>query len=338
MAKKKSKTHLSKQRIIAVLIAVAVLVLIYACLEPSVIEELGLPVLKTPVPQETAEAKPTAKPTKPPKSDKTEASAAPSEKALTAHILDVGQGDSILLISPNGKTMLVDTSESKYYDVIDAYLTELGIEKLDVVVATHPHTDHIGGMAKVINNYEIGTFYMPNVAHTSATFEKMLTALEENDVKVRQAEATDNSFIEWDEEVEIRILSPVINADYGDDFNDWSVILRVKYGETSILLTGDAEEYAEWYALNSFPAEYFDAAVLKLGHHGSSTSTSPEFFEAVSPDYAVGSMGEDNEYGHPHDEIVELLLDEAVPFFRTDKEGTIVVAMDGEEVKITTEK
>lgn len=331
---KKSKKHPSKQRIIALIIALAVLALIYAFVEPSVLEEAGLPVHDAePTPTQPVESS-----TPVPAPSSGEKRASPLEGTLTAHILDVGQGDSILLISPSGKTMLVDASENKYFEDIDECLRELGIEKLDVVVATHPHSDHIGGMANVINNYEIGTFYMPNVAHTSATFEKMLAALENNDVKVRPAEATDDSFIEWDDEVEVRILSPVINADYGDDFNDWSVILRVKYGETSILLTGDAEEYAEWYALNSLPIEYFDATVLKLGHHGSSSSTSPEFFDAVSPDYAVGSMGKDNEYGHPHDEIVEMLLDEGIPFFRTDKEGTITVRMDGEKVKITTEK
>ena len=114
--------------------------------------------------------------------------------------------------------------------------------------------------------------------------------------------------------------------------------MRVSYGDSSIMLTGDAEEYAEWYSLSSFPEEYFDSTVLKLGHHGSSTSTSMDFFDAVSPEYAVGSMGEDNDYGHPHKETVALLKENNIPFYRTDRDGTITIEMDGSKVSITTEK
>lgn len=336
MAKRSNKKS-SKNRLVTLLLVLAVCALLYAFGGQSVWEVPEEPVgpVSSSTPAQNIE---TDTPVSSAAPDTAEETAAPLDGTLSVYVMDVGQGDSILLISPSGKTMLVDASESKAFSHIDAFLQEHGVETLDVVVATHPHSDHIGGMTKVINNYEIGTFYLPNVTHTSATFEKMLAALEDRNITVRQAEATDNSFIEWDGSVEVRILSPVINADYGRDLNDWSVMLHISYGDTSILLTGDAEEYAEWYTLNSFPAEYFDADVLKLGHHGSSTSTSDEFFEAVSPDYAVASMGADNEYGHPHKETIELLEENGVPFYRTDRDGDISIVMDGASVAITTEK
>lgn len=258
-------------------------------------------------------------------------------KPLTVYILDVGQGDSIFLVSPSGKTMLIDASESKAFDSIDAFLRAYGVESLDAVVATHPHSDHIGGMRKVINAYKIGRFYLPEVTHTTATYEKMLAALEDKDVPVSITYAGADSRIEWDDAVTVTILSPFKGEEY-DDLNNWSAVLKVAYGGTSIILTGDAEAYAENIMLDKLPAELFKADVLKLGHHGSSSSTSEAFFKAVAPSYAVASLGEGNDYGHPHRETLELLDKYDTPFYRTDESGTITVIMDGKNVKITTEK
>ena len=225
---------------------------------------------------------------------------------LSAWFIDVGQGDCIFLESPSGKTMLIDSGESKYYDDINEFLTGKGVEALDVVIATHPHSDHIGGMQNIIQDYSIGAFYMTDAVHTTATFERMLDALEDNNVAVYQAVAVEKPFIEWDPGVEVRILSPFEDADY-KDLNDESIMIRVKYGDTSILFTGDAESGAENIAMSRLPASLFKADVLKLGHHGSSTSSGEAFLNAVSPQIAVGMMGKDNKYGHPHQETVDLL-------------------------------
>ena len=255
---------------------------------------------------------------------------------LEAYVLDVGQGDCIFLRSPNGKTMLVDAGENKAFERIDAFLKAQKVARLDVVIATHPHSDHIGGMKKVIEAYEIGAFYMPEVIHDTATFEKMLLALAEQGVPCAYLAAEDGSYLEWDPSVEVSVLSPCSGVNY-DDLNDWSCMVRVRYGDNAILLTGDAETHAEKMALSRFPKECFRADVLKLGHHGSSTSTSRAFLEAVNPTAAIASLGEDNSYGHPHRETVQLLKEAGIEFYRTDQDGTISVTLSGTKVQIARE-
>ncbi len=262
--------------------------------------------------------------------------------ALNVYVIDVGQGDSILLVSPSGETMLIDAGESKYFDTVDALLSDLGIERLDVAVATHPHSDHIGAMAEIIKNYPIGTFYLPDKEHTSKTFENMLDALEKNHVTTVAAAADGGAFIRWDDAVSVQILSPFSDADYGDNLNDYSVVLHVIYGGTSILLTGDAEGEdegsAEAVMLSRLPKSCFSSTVLKVGHHGSSTSTSDAFLKAVSPEIAVISVGEGNSYGHPDPKTLQKVASAGIPCYRTDESGTIHLIFDGSKVTVAASK
>lgn len=267
-------------------------------------------------------------------------------KTLDVYVLDVGQGDSIFLRSPSGKTMLVDASVSGMFSRIDDFLQAQGVERLDVVIGTHPHADHIGGMRKVVEKYEIGTYYMPNHASTTQTFEKLLDALDARGVEIREAAAsgasgaggaTEDSFIPWDDAVEIRILSPLAEREYKDT-NDYSVVCRVKYGDTAILLTGDAEKHAEEAMLAELPPSYFESVILKLGHHGSSTSSSSALLDATKPKVAIASLGEDNTYGHPHVELMERVEAYGLEFYRTDLDGTVLVRLDGTGYVIETEK
>lgn len=256
---------------------------------------------------------------------------------LEVHLLNVGQADSIFLRSPKGKTMLIDSGESQNFDAVCEFLESEDVKKLDVVVATHPHNDHIGSMYRILRKYDVGKFYMPAVTHTTETFERMLDALDDNDITPRLAYAKPNAKIAWgDGSVTARIVSPFEGIDY--DLNNWSIVLHVSFGETSILLTGDAEEHAESVMLANLSAEDLDADVLKLGHHGSSTSTSEVFLDTVSPEIAVVSVGKANDYGHPHAETLKRLKQRDIPLYRTDKHGTISLILDGEDVFITTEK
>lgn len=259
----------------------------------------------------------------------------PEGGALDLYVLDVGQADSLFLRSPGGKTMLVDAGTGGAFAQIDAFLQAQGVTKLDVVIGTHPHADHIGSMRKVVEKYEIGAYYMPDAQTNTQTFEKLLDALLEREVEVRQAAAGGNTLIEWDSAVEVRILSPLAGAAH-QDLNDASVVCRVRFGETAAMLTGDAEAHAEWLMLDAFPAAYFQAQILKLGHHGSSTSTSEAFLRAVGPEIAIASLGEDNTYGHPHQEILEAMEAYGIPLYRTDLDGTVHVRMDGKGYTVET--
>jgi competence protein ComEC len=253
-------------------------------------------------------------------------------EGLTVAFLDVGQGDSIFLQSPSGKTMLVDGGEQSAFDTVSAYLDAHDVIGLDVVVASHLHSDHIGGLIQVIDVYPVGAFYYPPFDAESEVYYDLLDALSESEAAVYSPLTSANSFIDWDEEVSVRILSPYEMV--YSDFNDTSYILSITYGETSVLLTGDATELAEKLALKALPNEYFRADVLKVGHHGSNTSTSFAFLDAVDPDVAVISCGLDNAYGHPSDKLLLRLQAYGVQVYRTDLDGTVTLLLDGTNVKV----
>lgn len=257
----------------------------------------------------------------------------PPVPSLEVTVIDVGQGDCILLRSPEGKTMLIDAGPSDAFDSIRAALNQFGAGSLDVVIATHPHEDHIGSMAAVLDAYPVGAFYtIPEEAPTPA-YAGMRAALERNGCPVQYAEA--GMEIPWAESCTATVLNPIpAYADELSELNDCSIVLRVTYGDTAVLLTGDAEELAEKRMLDTFPKSMLKADVLKLGHHGSSTSTGYSFFLAVDPDYAVASCGKDNEYGHPHLETLSLLYDTRTAFYRTDYDQTVTFRLDGTSVYV----
>lgn len=259
------------------------------------------------------------------------------KSGMHAYILDVGQGCCVFLRSPGGQTMLVDTGESSAYPVLEAFLKEQGVTRLDVVVASHPHSDHIGSMPKIIRNFEVGAFYMPDKPHTTALYEAMLTALEARSVQTIAAYGGKDSEIPWDPLVKVSILSPIKGINY-EDMNNLSVVLRVAYEDTSILLPGDAEAFAEETMLAKLPRGVFSSSVLYLGHHGSATSTTDAFLQAVNPSLAIASAGAGNSFGHPSGEVLEKLERRGIPCFRTDESGTIHLLLNGKKVQAETEK
>ncbi|MBQ7900401.1 MAG: MBL fold metallo-hydrolase [Clostridia bacterium] len=243
---------------------------------------------------------------------------------VIVHYIDVGQGDSIFVQLPDGKSMLIDAGTNDSDDVVCDYIDNMGEDFLDYVVATHPHADHIGGMDGVIDTFDIGKFYMPDVQSNTKTFESMLDSLDDKNVKTEVARA---GVVICDEgNLKIQIFSPT--EAYYDETNDYSAVVKLTYGETDFLFAGDAQEYAE----SKITADV-SADVLKVGHHGSKTSTSDSFLERVNPSLAVISSGKDNEYGHPHKEVTDRLRSRGIKIFRTDTSGTVVMGSDGENIE-----
>lgn len=252
-----------------------------------------------------------------------------SNSGMLVHYINVGQGDSEL-IQVNGKNLLIDAGPRANEKDILSYLDKLKIKKLDYVIATHPHEDHIGNMDDIINKYEIGKFYAPKVEHTTRTFENMVKALKKKNLKINVIkEGTDT--IDLGKNTKVLVYSPKADG-YGKntDLNDYSPILKVEYGNNSFLFTGDAEKTEENYVLGK--GYNLKADVLKLGHHGSSTSTSERFLKAVDPSIGIISCGIDNTYGHPHKETLKKLTKYKVKVYRTDKDGDIVLQSNGTNI------
>ncbi len=241
------------------------------------------------------------------------------------HFIDVGQGDSIFVES-NGEYMLVDAGEEDKGDIVTEYLKKMGVETIKYAVATHPHSDHIGGIDDVINEFDVENIIMPDAPNNTRSFENMLDAVENNNVNAIMAEPG-SSYILGD--FKFDILGPL---SISDDMNNNSVVIKLVYGDDKILLTGDCSKNEENEILDS--GTDLSADLLKAGHHGSSTSSSEKFIEAVNPSAAVISCGKNNEYGHPHKEVVDLYNDMGIDMYRTDELGTIVAECSGNGIKI----
>lgn len=247
---------------------------------------------------------------------------------LSVHMIDVDQGQSILIITPNNKTILIDAGESSEGRKVKTYLIKNQIQKIDLLIATHPHADHIGGLSEIINNFEVEKVIMPKKIHTSATFEKLLSTIEENGLKISSPPI--GTTIDFDQDINLNFLGPV--KDYGDDLNLWSIVFRLDYKDKSFLFTGDTEKKAEYDLMDTYNKEDIKVNVLNVAHHGSSTSTSERFLEYADPEIALISLGKDNPYGHPHREVITLLNGRNIFVYRTDQQGTVVLFSDGNEI------
>lgn len=261
------------------------------------------------------------------KQRKTESTLKESSNNLDVYFLDVGQADSILL-SNNGHYMLIDAGSNEDGPKLVNYFKSLGITKFDYVIATHAHEDHIGGMDDIIKNFDIGTFYMPDLITTTKTFEDVLDALSEKQIAF-ETPTIDQEFSFSD----TKITTLYVNNE-AKNLNDSSIVLRLKHGTNTFLFTGDASTKVEKQLLNKNIA----SDVLKVGHHGSRYSTSKEFLNKVNPQYAIISVGINNTYKHPHDETLKKLIDKKIIIYRTDQEGTIVAESNGDIIQFKTIK
>ena len=248
---------------------------------------------------------------------------------LRVHFVDVGQGDSILIQAPDGEAGLVDGGETD--TGIVQYLQSQGINHLDFVLATHPHSDHIGGLAQVLQVIPVDIVYTNGVAHTTLTYEHFLDAIIDSGAEYVEVKRGDTISLG---RLTFEVLNPVSNED--NDLNNSSIVLRMAYGEVSFLFTGDAQAAAESTMLAS--GLNLNATILKVAHHGSHSSSTPEFLAQVKPEVAIYSAGKGNDYGHPHPETIEGLLAVGAKIYGTDVNGTVVVTTNGSGYSVETIK
>ncbi len=264
-----------------------------------------------------------------------------NKQKLTVAFLNIGQGDAIFIDSPSGNQILIDGGPSR------SVLRELGKvmpfydKSIDVVIATHPDSDHISGLNDVLDKFKVDLFIEPGVEGDTGTYAELKNRVIAENAKT--IEARRGMIIDLGDGAVLQILYPTLNPD-GMETNTASIVARLVYGESEFLLTGDSPENIEKYLVNleskamlSSVKPYeslLDSDVLKAGHHGSKTSTSEEFVSAVSPKYAVISSGKDNRYGHPHKEVLDSLTKFGSQILRTDEVGRIVFESDGVNLRI----
>ena len=322
---KPRKRYAGKQKAGIVLAALSVALYFSAALTqplPTVMSPAGSPQQDSAAPSQQDSAAPSQSDTRAP-SATTQTSA-----NVTIKFIDVGQGESILIALPE-KTMLIDAGPTGSAPKIAQVLQELGRNKIDYLVATHPDEDHIGGMADVISNTQIGTIYAPNKTNNTATYRKFLAAIQNNNLQITLAEA--GTIIDQTDSYKLEILWPKKDANFPDT-NDYSIIIKLTVGNKTFLFTGDAPTSA---ILNSNPG-HID--VLKVSHHGSRTGTTEVLIHKLSPTYAVLSYAVDNSYGHPMQSVLNALRKHSVEAWGTGANGTITITCDGTNIDISGEK
>lgn len=249
---------------------------------------------------------------------------------LKVSFIDVGQGDSIFISLPNGKNLLIDAGEASASKTVIQTIKDNKTKQIDYLIATHPHSDHIGGIAAVLKEFDVKSVWLPEATNTTQIFENLLDAIEEEKLSIDIVSAGTTLF-------DFGNLKAVFIAPRGDgykDLNNYSAVLMLTYGDRRFLFMGDAEDVSEKEIL----ASKCDVAadVLKVGHHGSSSSSTKAFISAVSPKYAVISCGKDNSYGHPTKQTLTTLVNSKIEVLRTDEKGTIVFTTDGKSISYKT--
>ena len=243
---------------------------------------------------------------------------------LKVHYIDVGQADSIL-VQQGSQNMLIDAGNNADANTVVAYLKQQGVSKIDYLIMTHPHEDHIGGADAVINTFNIGTVYMPKVTSTTQTFKDVVTAM--NNKNLKATVPIPGSTFRLGDAV-CTILAP--NSNSYKDLNNYSIVLRLVFGSNKFIFEGDAEDISEKEILNN--GYDISADVIKIGHHGSNSSSTQSYINKVNPKYAVISIGKGNTYGHPHQETMAILKGMEIPVYRTDENGTIVATSDSKNI------
>ncbi len=250
-----------------------------------------------------------------------------TDDTITVHFLDVGQADAIIVELINNEVMLIDAGEVGDSETVINYLKSLNYSNIDYLVGTHPHADHIGGMENVINEFTIENIYMPKTTTNTKTYEDLLTTISDNNLKIKAA--TSDVIILEEDNYKIEIIGPV--EEY-NDLNNSSALIKITYYNNSFLFMGDAEKESEEDITSDI-----DVDVLKVGHHGSDTSSTKEFIERVTPEYAVISVGEDNKYNLPKQSTIDILEAVDAQVFRTDLDGTVVISSDGNNLTVKDE-
>jgi competence protein ComEC len=312
--------------------ALVVLLLLTACgaptLEPAPAAPSPAVAPAAPAPVEPAEpaAPEPAEPVVPAAPERSDPGA-----TLVVRVLDVGQGDAMLLTHPE-VTLLIDTGRFDRSDVVPL-LRRHGVTAIDVLVITHPHADHIGQFDRVMEAFPVAEVWWSGAVATTRTFERALAALEASDARYEEPRGGQVTTVG---PLRIEVLHPG-SGDSLRGLNDASISLRITYGAFRLITTGDAERAAEAQMVARW-SDRLAADVLRLGHHGSSTSTTPAFLDAVSPSVAIYSAGAGNSYGHPHPEVVERITGRGIVLHGTDRDGTVTIETDGITFEVRTER